>query len=272
MQIFAISVVKNEADIIAYSLKQASIWADKIFVMDNGSIDGTWQIVNEISIVNKKIIPWKQDFKPFYEGIRGEVYNEFKKCSHDGDWWCYRLDADEIYLDDPVTFLKSVSNQFHCVATDSIEFYLTHEDIRENTFSILFNENINKINYYDPYTWSEMRFFRERKGLHWNPKDDRPHFVGITCPKKIRLKHYQYRSPHQIQLRLDTRREARAKGFSGWGHASQMMWKSKLKSREDLYFASNPWDYRTLGCRNNHLSSSIVTFFKKLFFKLRFLP
>ena len=39
MKIHAISVIKNEADIIAHNLTKAAKWAHKIYVLDNGSTD-----------------------------------------------------------------------------------------------------------------------------------------------------------------------------------------------------------------------------------------
>ena len=57
MKIYAISLIKNEADIIEKNLIEASKWCDKIFVYDNGSTDGTWEIVKSLS--SNKIIPFK---------------------------------------------------------------------------------------------------------------------------------------------------------------------------------------------------------------------
>lgn len=50
-------LVKNEADIVGYVLKEAEKWADKIFIIDNGSTDGTWEIIK--SMKNEIITPWK---------------------------------------------------------------------------------------------------------------------------------------------------------------------------------------------------------------------
>src|SRR5687768_11826297 len=108
MRIFGICLVKNEADIIAFSLQKASEWAHKIFVYDNGSTDGTWEAVQELAKTNDKIIPWKSEAKPFRDGLRGEVFNEFRHLAQKGDWWCCRLDSDEFYLDDPREVLSKV--------------------------------------------------------------------------------------------------------------------------------------------------------------------
>ena len=41
MKIFGIMLVKNEVDIVGHTLKEAQKWCDKIFILDNGSTDGT---------------------------------------------------------------------------------------------------------------------------------------------------------------------------------------------------------------------------------------
>lgn len=40
MNIYAIMVVKNEIDIVESVLHAAEAWANKIFILDNGSTDG----------------------------------------------------------------------------------------------------------------------------------------------------------------------------------------------------------------------------------------
>ena len=48
-KIYSLLLVKNESDIIRESLLAAVKWSDKVIVMDNGSTDGTWEIVKEIA-------------------------------------------------------------------------------------------------------------------------------------------------------------------------------------------------------------------------------
>ena len=45
MRIFAIMIVKNEIDIIRSVLSAAEEWANKIYIVDNGSTDGTWEAI-----------------------------------------------------------------------------------------------------------------------------------------------------------------------------------------------------------------------------------
>ena len=118
MKIFAIMLVKDEADIVKSVILSAKKWADRIFIMDNGSTDGTWEICK--SLADEIVVPLKQDFRPYSNGLRADVFNEFKHESEDGDWWCFKLDADELYLDDPKEFLKNVPSKYHLVAKKSI--------------------------------------------------------------------------------------------------------------------------------------------------------
>lgn len=46
-KIIACMVVKNEVDIIEYTLEQALKWADYILVLDNNSTDGTTDVIKK---------------------------------------------------------------------------------------------------------------------------------------------------------------------------------------------------------------------------------
>ena len=171
MKIFAIMLVKNEADIVKSAILDAKTWADRIFIMDNGSTDGTWEIIQ--SLADDIVVPWKQDFRPYSNGLRADVFNEFRHEASDGDWWCFKLDADEFYYDNPKEFEKDKEHIMHL----------------KNS------------------CWSEPRFFRYRKSLKWNfdATSHYPKFAGLLAPELILVKHYQFRSPKQMQARLDLR-------------------------------------------------------------------
>ncbi len=59
-----ICLVKNEEDIIAQSLQHAAGFCDRIFVIDNGSTDATWPIVQSLHRENDAIIPFRQVWEP----------------------------------------------------------------------------------------------------------------------------------------------------------------------------------------------------------------
>jgi len=228
-KIHAICVVKNEVDIIAACLRSAEQWADRIIVYDNKSDDGTWEVVK--GLANARIIPWKQDGKVFQESIRAEVFNNFKAQASPGDWWC-RLDADEFYVEDPKIFLARVPWPYHVVWGIAAEFYLTEADLGKGFLAPIENR-LEALRYYRVEN-SEPRFFRHRKGLRWPMNTGWPVHMGPVWRERILYKHYKYRSAEQTQKRLDTRREAVARGFPGWDHAIAPSWRDKIQESSSL--------------------------------------
>jgi hypothetical protein len=262
--IHAICVVKNEADIIETTLRKAAEWCDHIFVYDNGSVDGTWEIVNSLSRELSQVRPFKQDARRFTDTIRLEPYRRMKRCARRGDWWC-RLDADEIYIDNPAEFLAQVPAENEVVWSASFQYYFTDLDLERferdpsaHGDAVALEERCR----YYKNNWSEARFFRHRRLWGWNEfsagRFGRPH------RRRIRLKHYQYRSPRQIQQRLSTRSLAIAAGvfphesrrnwaesllhaaatdFGAEAGAAPTSWKQRVAPASDLVFDDGSGDY-----------------------------
>lgn len=233
MKIFGICLIKNEIDIIEYCLSETSKYTDVIIVYDNGSTDGTWELVQELAKKNDKIIPWKSDGKPYHDGLRAEAFKEFRHLSKKGDWWSF-IDADEFYIDEPRQFLMDTPKKYHVVKTESFEYKMTFEDVEEFEFQNHFPEDLDKIKYYNPRTYSERRFFRYRPRLVWPEDRKYPLHVGIISPKNIRLQHFQYRSPQQIKSRVQTRIQATKDGYKHFGRDNVEDWKEKLVHRKEL--------------------------------------
>jgi glycosyltransferase involved in cell wall biosynthesis len=228
MKIHCIALTKNEEDVVGYCLTEASKWADYIYVYDGGSTDATWEIVKSLkssSSIPCTIIPWKQDGKVFREGLRAEVFNEFRHLSVDGDWWL-QLNVDEFYnnLRDTLSRIPAATDFVWGIP---IEYYITWKDLNELDFSLPIEKLLRSLRYYRA-DWSEPRCFRYRRRLIWHSDWAWPRHPGLVAKERIIFKHYPCRSPKQIQTRLDVRRANRQKGFSGWEHASQASWKEKI--------------------------------------------
>jgi glycosyltransferase involved in cell wall biosynthesis len=211
MMIRALCVVKDEADVLGQTLISALRWCDEILVLDNGSTDGSWELVLALAAGQPKIVPIGRDRRPFFDDIRIELFRARVDAAQEGDWWC-RLDADEFYVDDPRTILAVVPDADFSVWSASLSYYFTDVDAaRYLEDPGAFDDDISvedKCRYYINH-WSEPRFFRQVPRLSWRVGDggfpqtlwDRP-----VSKRRILLKHFAYRSPAQIQRRLDARR------------------------------------------------------------------
>jgi hypothetical protein len=232
MQILGIMVVKNEADVIASTLQEAMRWIDRLFILDNGSTDGTWQIV--CSFEGNQIVPWKQDSRPFSTTMRAEVFNAFRHEAQPGDWWCHRMDADEFYVDDPRKFLARIPRSYHVVYKRSIEYVLTPEDIAEQDFVGDFSQDREKIRHFRQTAHAEKRFFRHRPRFHWALDEETPKHIGIPYPLPITVQHFPRRSPEQIKTRLALRhavpKDGRGKPFR---HVTETDWRETLVPSSD---------------------------------------
>jgi hypothetical protein len=239
MKIHCIALTKNEEDVVGFCLTEAAKWADHIYVYDGASSDATWEIVK--SLESDTIIPWKQDGKVFSEGLRAEVFNEFRHLSTEGDWWL-QLNVDEFYKQDLRSQLIEIPDRTDFVWGIPIEYYITWSDLAEVNFDLPIQRLLAALRYYR-IDWSEPRCFRYRKRLTWSSTWAWPRHVGLAARQRIMFKHYPCRSPGQLQRRLDTRRDARQRGFAGWAHASQASWKEKIVDAQNCHFDDGSGHY-----------------------------
>jgi hypothetical protein len=210
MAIHAISLVKNEADIIEHNLRAALRWCDHIYVFDNGSTDGTWERVREMATRFAAIVPWKQDPKPFEDGLRAEVFHHFRGEARPGDWWCI-LDADEFYIDDPAEFLARLADGYCSVWPQIYKYLFTDRDAEEYARDPGNYEKVpapERLRYYVLSEYSAPRFVRHTRRLGTHPFGHR----HPIYPRRIKMRHYLYRSPQQITRRLETRLEPMLRG------------------------------------------------------------
>jgi glycosyltransferase involved in cell wall biosynthesis len=222
MKIHGLCLVKNEADVLQETLISALHWCDHIYVFDNGSNDGTWELVKELAKQHLQIVPYKQDDVIFSDGLRSDIFNEFRPNASPRDWWCY-LDADEFYIDDPRIFLAKIPDRFQTVWAAVFAYYFTDQDAilyRQDPLRYLAIPVEKRLRYYQN-DWGVSKFFRHSDDIVLTRDYAFPE--GPAYPVWIWMKHYQYRSPEQIERRLLTRRPAvevgefRHEAMANWG-------------------------------------------------------
>jgi hypothetical protein len=83
--------------------------------------------------------------------------------------------------------------------------------------------------------WSEPRAFRYRDGLIWNEDWAWPRHPGVVAKERIIYKHYPCRSPKQLQVRWNTRKQNRDRGFKGWKENMEA-WRQTIKNSKEFIF------------------------------------
>jgi len=245
--IHALCLIKNEADVLEPALRAALTWCDHIYVFDNGSTDGSWEIVQTLARQHPAIVPYRHEDVPFRDGLRSAIFNRFRDQAKIGDWWCL-LPADEFYVDDPRVFLTKVRPPYGIVWDASISYYFSSEDAaRYRRDPALYSDAIpvqERIRYYLSH-WSEIRFFRHDPALHWpdHSRDLPPNLETLFrhYPVRILLRHYAYRSPKQLETRLATRAKAMKHGafvHEAWKGWSAMVNPAALDQTRSADFAA----------------------------------
>jgi len=231
MKIHGMCVVKDEADVVITTLIRASKWCDYIYVLDNGSSDGSWELINKLAQDNPQVHVLDQHLEPFRDSLRRDIYMEFRDRSQPGDWWC-RLDSDEIYIDNPHKFLQHIPAGYQMVWAAMLLYFFTDRDLalyQQDPSHYADEVPIEQRYRYYLNQWSEPRFFREEKNLYWRKDADWP-VIGANFPHRIKLKHYQFRSPEQIQKRITNRRRTQQQGGTVFYHEVIKDWQSIIRN------------------------------------------
>lgn len=207
MKLNAICIMKNEADIVIETLKNALVFCDNIYVFDNGSDDGTWELVNALAQKEPRLIMVCQSNEVYRNQFRNRVYNQFYQQFSQEDWW-YILDADEILAEDPREKLsKAFKKGYQAMDVWQAQFYFTEKDL-ENYPKEDKNAFISQRRKYYRINWREARFFLNDPNQYW-PEDASgriPKRCKRNAPFAPICKHYAERTPEQIAMRNKIRR------------------------------------------------------------------
>jgi len=276
MKIHGLMIIKNEADVIRFNLEESRKWCDTIYVFDNGSSDRTWDIVNERAACDPGVIPFRSAGIPFQNSLRGDIFRAFRTRAAAGDWWC-RLDADEFYIDEPREFLSLVPRSDHVVWALHFQYYLTKEDCASFPAPMARPPEITPANAPRHFlvNASEPRFFRHRAGLTWKAHSSWPSHMGVVHARRIRLRHFQFRSPAQIQLRLDTRHLAVEQGCLSFAHNLETEWTECLVRSQDVNYEETAHSLEDAAIARgtpSHLESKQRRFLKRVLHGLGIWP
>jgi glycosyltransferase involved in cell wall biosynthesis len=207
MKIHCLCVVRDEADILRHTLDAALTWADAIYACDNGSTDGTWEILQDYARrFPQTVVLAGRECGPFRNALLGEIATRFSDRAATGDWWC-RLDADEIYAEDPRQFLAGVRRWHEVVYAICLNYFFTEVDLeryQRDPDRYEKDWRPDRLRFYST-NYSDVRFVRHRPGVAWPDNWPSDVWERRPAPQRILMRHYDYRSPAQIQRRIRIR-------------------------------------------------------------------
>ncbi len=268
MKIYAICLTKNEDDVIGQSLVFATRYCEKIFVIDNGSTDATWDIVKTLAQQHPQIVAFSQTFERSTGALRWLAYEAHHQGLSDDDWWMI-LDSDEFLAEDPRPVIqKAMAEGASIIKAWQIQFYYTEKDHevwlegRDRR-----DRPIYQRRRYYCIDHQEPRLFRNQSRGSWKTAAMSRHLgmppwlqkqetdgswrtygrtrAGTMSRWRIFNRHYQYRDPNQIEQRLKLR-------YGHPGFAAQVGstdWRSKIRrSRELTYYKDgDSWHFSLSG-------------------------
>ncbi len=203
MKLNAILTVKNEADIVEESLLFAMKFCHRIYVYDNASTDGTWEIVQSMADRFKEIVIFGQTDQAYKTQLTNRVYNHYCDQYSDQDWW-YILDAAELLCESPVPLLEEAAEQGKTnMSVWQAKFYFTdrdyqHFDDEDVTKPVSLRRKYYAIN------WKAERFFINKPGAVWSEEISGrlPPWANKRFNKAPVCRHYAERTPQQINTRM----------------------------------------------------------------------
>jgi hypothetical protein len=242
MRLHALLIVRDEADIVAQCLRDAAGWCDHIYVYDTGSTDGSWDLVQDLAVELKQIVPYKREEVWFQDGLRGAIFERYRSRASDGDWFV-RLDADEFYPVPPKRFIEErVRSGESVVHNQPYEFKLTCEEVEaySSDASILADRQRpiqERRRFFIPLRYSEPRLFRYRRSMCWLPNRPWPFNSGFTARERIPVQHYPHRDPIQMRrrfhLRNIMRRDMRIENPTAIAHWDFTNWRDEVVKSSD---------------------------------------
>jgi hypothetical protein len=200
----------NEADIIKEVMEANRHVVDTIFALD-GSDDGTDEILGqykEVELILKDKDVTSSPVRDYHRQVLLAAAHERYGVGH----WFTLMHGDEIFHDDPRKIAEQADKQGASrVNWAAMQFFMhTSDEPLDTTRPVQ-----ERLKYYSPF-WLEIRQFKSsartfyKDGVHGKVI---PEGVGWRPFSKVPLyKHYSYRTPEQMQRRLEVMAQ---RGFSG---------------------------------------------------------
>jgi glycosyltransferase involved in cell wall biosynthesis len=217
--------------------------------MDNGSTDGSWEIMQEMAVRHPgRIIAHCRLTERFHDGLRAIAYNAFHTELSSRDWWL-RLDADEFLNENPSALLAQADSEgADFIRAYQMTFALTDLDVAaiergddDRGRAIAERRRHYRVD------WREYRLFRNEPAQVWditlNPQFPQNLSKGRVASRFIFNRHYQNRDIRQVEARIALRAANPA-----FAHVASKNWRDYVAEarRCHVYEAGKPVQFSPL--------------------------
>jgi hypothetical protein len=241
-RVYTHCIVQNESDVIESCLDRAEEFSERIWIWDLGSSDGTWELLQSrpSDIVD---VSRREDLSSLsVKEVRMRMLDELRHEIPEG-CWLYWLDADEFIIGDPRPLLAAAAREgAELVRGWTLEFRPTPADIQlmdelgeAKWQQIPLVERLRSYQVGFPF-W---KFLRMTPEVRWWVEDGRSRVSHVSGRKpreaseRFVMRHYQYRSPSQVALRLETRQKRRAAAETATGIPQRSFWYEQTEAFRD---------------------------------------
>ncbi len=211
MKFVALLPVRDEADVIGQCLRHLLNWADSVYVFDTGSVDATWEVVQDFASREQRIIPMFKEPVFFSETrLRSYMFHAARREMREGDWFL-RVDADEFHHIPPPQFVRDFMRPHETIAYHQYyDFRLLQSEVdawNHGAESLKDRERPieDRRRHYTISVYSEPRLCRYRSTMQWPNTVSFPFNAGFVARECLPIRHYPHRDPVQLERRCRLR-------------------------------------------------------------------
>lgn len=211
MRFFCMMPVRDEGDVIGQCLSELLKWADGIYIFDTGSVDNTWDVIQDWAARDKRVHPLRRDSVYFSDAtLRAWIFHHAREVLRNGDWFL-RVDADEFYHMPPPEFVRTRLRPHETVAWYQLyDFRLTESEVKtweagHETTADRARPIEDRRRWFTPRLYTEPRLCRYRDTMRWPAAASFPYNAGFLARERLPIRHYPHRDPAQLDRRCRLR-------------------------------------------------------------------
>ncbi len=234
MRFHGLMLLRDEEDIIAQNLDHLLTWIDALYILDLGSTDRTWEIVQDYAKRDSRIVPFMHRPILYNDNLRSFIFAHFRDRFEPGDW-VMKIDADEFYHVLPPEFVKTRLRMGE-TAVYLLWYYFrltvaevaAYESGQIDTMQDRQRPIEQRRRFYQIAKYSEPRMFRYRPTMQWPEGASFPYNAGYLAKERIPIRHYPHRDPLQMQRRYELRSAMMKLNAHAGGHWKLDDWHKDL--------------------------------------------